>query len=139
MRAAGSAPGVAKKIRKTTMLIPSMTKSIWKKRRISRLSMGSSDSELGPWIERVTHPVAQHIERKDAEDDGDAWSDGNPGAGIEYVLAILDNRAPACVRRLDSDGEEGEGGFRQHVERQHERHEDDQRRHHIGQDVADQD
>src|SRR5436853_555847 len=60
MRAAGSAPGVAKKIRKTTMLIPSMTKSIWKKRRISRLSMGSSDSELGPRIERVTHPVAQH-------------------------------------------------------------------------------
>ncbi len=39
MRAAGSAPGVAKKIRNTTMLMPSMTNSICPRRRTTAASI----------------------------------------------------------------------------------------------------
>ena len=46
MREAGSEPGVAKKIRNTRMLMPSMTKIIWARRRMSRLSMDQRNRSL---------------------------------------------------------------------------------------------
>src|SRR5579872_6098437 len=136
MREAGSAPGVAKKIRKTRMLMPSMTKIIWAKRRMSRLTIGSADSELGARVERVAQAVAQDVEGQHRQHDGDAGRDRDPGPGIDQILAVLDDRAPARIRRLDADREERQGRFGQHVDRDHERHENDDRRHHIGQDVA---
>ncbi len=138
MREAGSAPGVAKKIRNTRMLMPSMTKTIWARRRMSRLSM-AAEPELGPGIERIAHPVAQDVEGQHREHDGDARGDRHHRAGIDQILPVLDDGAPARVGRLHADGEEGQRRFRQHVDRHHQRHEDDQGRHHIGQDVAEQD
>src|SRR5581483_7642676 len=67
MRDAGSAPGVAKKIRKTRMLMPSITKTVWTRRRISRLSMRSLDPELGAGIERVAHAIPHDVEGEHRE------------------------------------------------------------------------
>ena len=41
MRAAGSAPGVAKKIRNTSTLMPNITNAIWPRRRRGRAASGS--------------------------------------------------------------------------------------------------
>src|SRR5258706_7724555 len=139
MRAAGSAPGVTKKMRKTTTLIPTMTKTIWNSRRITTLSIGLPDPQLGAGIQRVAHPITQHVESKHAEHDGDTRRQRHPRPRIKDVLAILDDRAPARVGRLHADGQKRKCGFGQHVEGQHQRHEDDQRRHDIGQDIAKQD
>ena len=67
MRAAGSAPGVAKKIRNTSTLMPNITNSIWPSRwtrasSIRRVPMPIF--ERG--IERVAHAVAEDVEGEHA-------------------------------------------------------------------------
>ncbi len=62
-RAAGSAPGVAKKIRNTSMLMPSITKSIWPRRRRSAkiISLSRCGSSSAGRVRRACHRPARSV------------------------------------------------------------------------------
>ena len=92
--------------------------------------------DLGARVERVAHAVAQHVEREHGEHDGEAGRDRHPGPRVEQALPVLDDRAPAGVRRLHADRQERERRFGQHAGREHQREEHDQGRDDVGQDVA---
>ena len=65
MRAAGSTPGVAKKIRKTSTLMPNITNSIDEQPADDERDHSSAASaELGARVERVAHAVAEDVERR---------------------------------------------------------------------------
>ena len=88
MRAAGSEPGVAKKIRNTSTLMPNITNSIWPSRREDGAGHGRQrDPDLGARVERVAHAVAQDVEREHGQHDGDAGRQRHPGPGVEQRSA----------------------------------------------------
>ena len=64
------------------MLMPSMTKIIWTRRRISTLSMAQRIRSLARGIERIAHAVAQDVEGQHAEHDGDARGDRHPSGRV---------------------------------------------------------
>src|SRR5205807_9265061 len=55
------------------------------------------------------------------------------------ILAVEDDRPPACGRRLHADREKRERRLGQHVDREHQREEDDHGRDDVAEDVAPQD
>ena len=60
------------------------------------------DAQLGAGIEGITDPVAEHVQRQHGQHDHDPRGDRHPRPGVEQVLAVADDRAPAGVRRLDA-------------------------------------
>ena len=72
MRAAGSTPGVAKKITNTNTLIANSTNTIESRRRTAKRSISSPAPQLGARVERLAHAVAEHVERQHRHGDGDA-------------------------------------------------------------------
>src|ERR1700735_2349478 len=138
MRAEGSAPGVAKKIKNTTTLIPNMTKSICAMRGTMTAIM-ASPLQPGAGIERVTHAVTQEIERQHGDHDRKAWGHGHGGTCVQEPLAVQDDGAPARVGRLNAHGQEGKRRLGGDVQRHHQRDVDNQRGGYVRQDIAHQD
>src|SRR5205807_2620486 len=71
-RAAGSAPGVAKKIRNTSTLMPNSTKT-------ARPALSTLSS---------LKLLAEHVQREHGDDDGDSGRDRDPGAAIYKSLSV---------------------------------------------------
>src|ERR1700733_3186089 len=94
IRAEGSAPGVAKKIKNTVTLMPNMTKSICAMRGTMTVFMASLPSP-GAGIERVAHAVTQQIERQHGDHDRQAWRQRYGGTRVEEPLAVQNDCAPA--------------------------------------------
>ena len=90
--------------------------------------------QLGARIERLAHAVAEQVERDNGDHDGNAGRDGHHRAGVEQAFAIVDDRAPAGRSGGCTPMDRNESAdFGQHVERHHQRHEDDEGGHDIGQ------
>src|SRR5437868_6092416 len=121
--AAGSTPGVAKKIRKTRTLIAKRTSTDEPKRFAIYLGMSGRPTEAGVWVQRVAYAVAEHVERDRGQPDEETGGNGDHRPGVEQRQTVVDDRAPARVRRLHADREEGERRLRQHVQRGHQRQE----------------
>ncbi len=71
MRAAGSTPGVAKKMRNVRTLIAKSTKTIETSRRATKRSI-SRPPQLRARVERVADAVAEHVQRQHGDRDRDA-------------------------------------------------------------------
>src|SRR5262245_13581980 len=136
IRAAGSAPGVAKKMRKTSTLIANSTVTSFTSRRATKATISAGDAELRARVERVAHAVAEDVQREHRERDRDPGRERDRGPRVEELLTVVDDRAPARVGRLHADREERERRLGQHRDRHHQREEDDHGRHHVGQDLA---
>src|SRR6202044_2828623 len=107
MARAGSTPGVLKKMMNTSTVITNMTSTVHSDRRTMNVSTGSLlHSQLGPRVERVADAIAQDVQRQHGQHDHDARREGDPGPGVEQLLAVADDRTPADVGRLDPDGQE---------------------------------
>src|SRR5438094_4410035 len=114
---AGSTPGVLKKMMNTITVITNMTSTVHSRRRMTNVSMSAGPRlaglalalhpQLGPRVQGVPDPVAEHVQREHGEQDHQARGDRHPRPGVHHVRAVLDDRSPAHVRRLDADAEEG--------------------------------
>ncbi len=136
MRAAGSTPGVAKKIRNTSTLSANMTNSVATTRRMMNAITSGSILSRARGSSASRTAVAEDVQAEHGGDDCEARRDRDPGPCVEQALAVVDDRAPARVRRLHADREERERRLGQHVERDHEREEDDHRRDDVRQDLG---
>src|SRR5262252_3232621 len=127
---AGSTPGVLKKMTNTTTVITNMTTTVHSVRRTTNVSMRPAPAcsraslphpQLRPGIERVADAVAEHVERQHRQHDQDAGRDRYPRSGVEELLAVVDERAPADIGRLDADRQERQGRLCQDGRRDHQR------------------
>src|SRR5947209_4975510 len=137
MARAGSTPGVLKKITNTTTVMTNMTSTVASRRRTMKVSMAASalHSHLGARVEGVPHPVAEHIEGEDGEQDHDAGGERVPRPGVEQAGAVLDHRPPADVGRLDADRQEGQRRRGQDGGGDYQREQHDHGGDHVGQDL----
>src|SRR5437762_1467947 len=118
MARAGSTPGVLKKMMNTTTVITNMTSTVHSSRRTMNVSMNAGPPlalhpQLGPRIQGVPDAVPQHVQRQHGEQDHDPGSERHPRPGVHQIRAVLDDRSPADVRRLDANGKEGQRGLGQ--------------------------
>src|SRR5438046_29843 len=102
MARAGSTPGVLKKMMNTTTVITNMTSTVHSSRRTMNVSMSAGPPlalrpQLGPRVQGVPDPVAEHVQRQHGEQDHDARSERHPRPGVHQVRAVLDDRPPAHV------------------------------------------
>src|SRR5262249_30259323 len=136
---AGSTPGVSKKIRKTSADSTNMTTISPMVRRMANVSTGcfaSFHADLRARVEGVAQAVAEDVQREHCQDDHYARGDRDHRPRVEQVLAVLDDRPPARLRRLDADREVGECRLRQDGRRDHQRQQHDHRRKHVREDLA---
>src|SRR5262249_7960270 len=123
MARAGSTPGVLKKMMNTTTVITNMTRTVHSRRRTMNVSMSAGlggaglppalHPQLGPRVQGIPDAVAEHVQRQHREQDHETRGDRHPRPGVHQVRAVLDDRSPADVRRLDADGEERQRGLGQ--------------------------
>src|SRR5215469_16653464 len=142
---AGSTPGVLKKMMNTTTVITNMTSTVHSRRRMIKLSMSfgpclagrplAVHPQLGARVQGVPDAVPEHVQRQHRQQDHEARGDRHPGPGVDQVRAVLDDRSPADVGRLDADAEEGKCRLGQDRGGDHQRHQHDHRGHHVGQDL----
>src|SRR3954452_13436816 len=111
MRAAGSTPGVAKKIRKESTLIAKSTNTVAIRRCSMKRSTLLGAPQLGPRIERIANAVAEHVQREHGDRDRNSRCERDGRTCVEQLLPVEDDRAPTRVRRLHSDREERERGL----------------------------
>src|SRR5581483_11482460 len=103
---AGSTPGVSKKSRKTSADSTNMTATSPRMRRTAKVSTAgptSLDPHLRARVESVAEAVAEDVQREHGEDDHDPRRDRDPRPRVEQLLSVLDDRAPARLRRLHAD------------------------------------
>src|SRR6267143_1133739 len=89
-------------------------------------------------IKGIAQPVAEEIDGKHGQHDGEPGEGGEPPGGGEVVPPIRQHPAPGGRGRLDPEPEEGEGRLVDDHERQLERGHHDDRGQGIGQDVAEE-
>src|SRR5213593_2128263 len=92
-----------------------------------------------PRVERVADPVPEQVERQHGEQERGAGEREEPPRAVEDRRRLRDHLAPARLRRVDADAEERERRLEQDVLRDDERRVDDDRRHEIRQQLAEQD
>src|SRR5215468_10985001 len=113
---AGSTPGVLKKMMNTTSVITNITSTVHSRRRMMKVSMSAGPRfarlplalhpQLGPRVQGIPDAVPEHVQREHGEQDHQARGDRHPRSGVDEVRAVLDDRSPADVGRLDADAEE---------------------------------
>src|SRR4249919_3743366 len=97
---AGSTPGVSKKMRKTSRVITNITSTVHSRRRMMNVANAYAPTRsLGERVERVADAVAEHVQRQHGEHDHDAGRDRDPRAGVEEMVAVVDDRATTRVLR----------------------------------------
>src|SRR6185312_9861043 len=110
---------------------------------IAWISGRGSISRLGPLlvsgVEIVPEPIAQEIEAEYGNHDYQAREHDLVGTEFHELASLAEIRAPAWVRRLDAEPQEGEGGFGEQRRGQQKRGFDQDRPGNIGQDVTSQD
>src|SRR5215469_6501508 len=109
---AGSTPGVLKKMMNTSTVITNMTSTDHSRRRTMNVSMSAGPRlarrslalhpQLGPRVQGVPDAVPEDVQRQHRQQDHEPGSDRHPGPGVHQVRAVLDERPPADVRRLDA-------------------------------------
>src|SRR5262249_51569208 len=81
------------------------------KSRNERLKKRSARSSR-PRIERVAKPIADQIERKHGQEDGEPWPDRHPWRVDEKPLRGIEHAAPCGRRGLLAKAEKRQCGFR---------------------------
>src|SRR5882672_7127360 len=78
---------------------------------LSRAADNSAGALAEPRIERVADAFAEQVVREDGDQDRDAGVGRKPPADLDRVLALVQDVAPAGVRRLDAEPEERQPGL----------------------------
>src|SRR5579884_2549811 len=101
------------------------------------LSPGAMSSAMPePGIEDIAQAVADKVQAQHRHADGRAAEHHAPGGDHEVLLAIVGDVSPRGRRWWDPEPEEAQGGLHEYRGADVEREGDDQRREHVGQDVA---
>ena len=122
-------------MRKTRTLSENITRSAERHPTHDEAQHQRAPPHLCAWVERVTDPVAEHVEREHRERDRKAGRERNRRAGADQLVSVLDDRPPARVRRLNADRQERERRLGEHRDRHDEGEEDDHRRGDVREDV----
>ena len=86
--------------------------------------------------QRVAQPVGDQVEGQDGEHDGEPREDERPWRRVDELVAFLQHPSPARRGWLLADPEEAQAGFDQQGEAERQGELDDDRRGHVGHDVA---
>src|SRR5207237_5813806 len=91
------------------------------------------------WIERVAHGVAHEVETDDRDEERHAGPEHDPRRLLQVAAPRVDHAAPGRLRRLDTEAEERQRGFREDREGDAERRLHDDRRRRVRDHVAPRD
>src|SRR6476659_1248721 len=123
--------------------VPPATSATRSLRSMSRESIRNGRAEtrsgLESRVEDVAQTVADQVHREHGEQDAEARERGYPPRLAQVVAPLAQHAAPLRLRRLAAQAQEAEGGGREDGAAEAEGGGDDQRGHHVGQDVAHQD
>ena len=117
MRAAGSTPGVAKKIRNTSTLMPNITKSIATQPADDEGDHAASPTRsLARGSSASRTPSPRTLRQSTVSTMAMPGASATHGPGVEQRPGRPDDRAPAGVGRLHADREERQRRFGEHVD-----------------------